>query len=204
MVSFAGAIWTSVKITIIKVFARKPELHPPALLWFSASCVVDVLITASLVRSLSQRKTGFTDTDGAIDRIIRLTVQTGMLTAIAAVGEVVFFTVLPRTALNFLWDLALSKIYTNSLMSTLNARAGWNNLISQHHHANVLFSENSVSGRQNDNVNANNSMLFRSGPSMLELEDQQPFRQPAIQNGRHEAYGVKVTKVVERVVEPTQ
>jgi hypothetical protein len=84
----AGGVWTSVKIVMVKVFARKPELHPPALLWFSASCVVDVLITASLVRSLvrlppdcrkcvneitiqSQRKTGFTDTDGAIDRIIR-------------------------------------------------------------------------------------------------------------------------------------
>lgn len=29
---------------------------------------------------------------------------------------------------NFVWDFALSKLYTNSLLSTLNARVGWNNV----------------------------------------------------------------------------
>jgi len=41
---------------------------------------------------------------------------------------------------NFLWDLALSKLYTNSLLSTLNARAGWNNLAGQGS-TNLLFTE---------------------------------------------------------------
>jgi hypothetical protein len=41
---------------------------------------------------------------------------------------------------NFLWDLALSKLYTNSLLSTLNARAGWNNLSGQSG-TNLLFTE---------------------------------------------------------------
>jgi len=148
IVSFGGGVWTCIKIVILKRFVLKPELHASALLWFTASCVVDVIITASLVWSLSRRKTGFRDTDSAIDRIIRMTVQTGMLTSIAAIGDVVFFTFLPHTALNFLWDLPLSKIYTNSLLSTLNARAAPNNLTGSH--ANVLFSD---VVRQIDNTN---------------------------------------------------
>ena len=40
---------------------------------------------------------------------------------------------------NFIWDLPLSKLYTNSLLSTLNARAGWNNLMGPENEHNVLF-----------------------------------------------------------------
>ncbi|KAK7468233.1 hypothetical protein VKT23_002741 [Stygiomarasmius scandens] len=93
--SMAGGIWTGIKLIIIKLFARKPELHESALLWFLTSCVADVMITATLVRSLSQRKTGFVVTDSVIDKIIRLTVQTGMITAICAIGDVIFFMTLP-------------------------------------------------------------------------------------------------------------
>ncbi|KAE9401217.1 hypothetical protein BT96DRAFT_612723 [Gymnopus androsaceus JB14] len=134
MASTAGGFITGVKIAIIKLFIKKPELHWPALLWFLPSCAADLLITATLVRGLSQRKTGFTTTDSMIDKLIRLTVQTGMLTAICAIGDVIFFLVLPHTALNFLWDLSLSKLYTNCLMSTLNARA---TLLNGTQHANV-------------------------------------------------------------------
>ncbi|KAG6373661.1 hypothetical protein JVT61DRAFT_6327 [Boletus reticuloceps] len=31
----------------------------------------------------------------------------------------------PRFFRNFIWDLTLSKLYSNSLLSTLNARGGW-------------------------------------------------------------------------------
>ncbi|KAG6860540.1 hypothetical protein C0995_010002 [Termitomyces sp. Mi166 len=126
IVSFAGGCWTGIKITILKLFIKKPLLHTPALVWFLSACVADILITASLVYSLSKRRTGFVRTDDAISKIIRMTVQTGMLTAICAVGDVVFFMTLPHTALNFLWDLALSKLYSNCLLSTLNARASLN------------------------------------------------------------------------------
>ncbi|KAF5383041.1 hypothetical protein D9615_004797 [Tricholomella constricta] len=125
-VSLAGGIWTGVMIAILRLFAKKPELHNPALVWFLSGCVADVLITATLVYTLSKRRTGFVATDDTISKIMRMTVQTGMLTAFFAVGDVIFFMTLPRTALNFLWDLALSKLYSNCLLSTLNARASLN------------------------------------------------------------------------------
>jgi len=123
LIVVAGGFVTGVKVAILKLFIKKPELHWPALLWLLTSCVADLLITVTLVRSLSQRKTGFVVTDTVVDKIIRLTVQTGMITAVSAIGDVVSFLALPHTAINFLWDITLAKLYANCLMSTLNARA---------------------------------------------------------------------------------
>ncbi|KAJ7080165.1 hypothetical protein B0H15DRAFT_857129 [Mycena belliarum] len=124
--ALAGGLWTAGSIGIIKQFSHKPELHDPALLWFLASCVADVLITVSLVMTLSHRKTGFVATDSVIDKIIRSTIQTGFVTAVFSILDVICFMVFPYYAVNFVWDLALSKLYSNALLSTLNARAHLN------------------------------------------------------------------------------
>ncbi|RDB17465.1 hypothetical protein Hypma_001628 [Hypsizygus marmoreus] len=141
--SLAGGIWTAIAVQTIRRFARKPELHTPALVWFVTAAAADVLITVSLVRSLYIRRTGHSPTDAVITRIITMTIQTGMLTAVAALGDVIFFLVLPHTTINFIWDLALTKLYANSLMSTLNARASWNNQLTAHR-TNALFEDSPV------------------------------------------------------------
>jgi len=48
----AGGIWTGIKLIIIKLFARKPELHQPALLWFLTACLADITISVTLIRSI--------------------------------------------------------------------------------------------------------------------------------------------------------
>ncbi|KAK7034607.1 hypothetical protein VNI00_012239 [Paramarasmius palmivorus] len=141
LVSLGGGLWTAATVKIVKVFARKPELHTPALTWLVTSAIVDVMITSSLYWSLTRRKTGFKSTDDSINRIIRLTVQTGLVTAVFALLDVICFLTVPRTTINFIWDFALSKLYTNALLSTLNARAGWNSLAGTDDH-NVLFGTN--------------------------------------------------------------
>ncbi|KAJ3810913.1 hypothetical protein F5876DRAFT_76336 [Lentinula aff. lateritia] len=128
LASSAGGFITGVKIAKLKLFADKPELHWSALLWFLTACVADLLITGTLVWNLAQRKTGFAITDSVVDKIIRKyasDILMGFLdSSICAIGDVAFFMALPHTGLNFLWDLTLAKLYTNCLMSTLNARAG--------------------------------------------------------------------------------
>ncbi|KAF8207949.1 hypothetical protein K438DRAFT_2013323 [Mycena galopus ATCC 62051] len=52
-----------------------------------------------------------------------VTVQTGAITTVAALADVILFLVFPATTLNFIPDFPLSKLYTISLLSTLNARA---------------------------------------------------------------------------------
>ncbi|GLB38883.1 hypothetical protein LshimejAT787_0600450 [Lyophyllum shimeji] len=198
VVSLGGGIWTGVKITIVKLFARKPELHNPALVWFLSSCVADVLITGSLVYSLSKRRTGFVATDDAISRLIRMTVQTGMLTALFAVGDVVFFMTLPHTALNFLWDLALSKLYTNCLMSTLNARASLNEKAHSSSHGQRISTMNPR--RQIETYESGHANPL--GSPMYELDAQKSFSPASSYPPGDVEYGITVTKVVERMEDP--
>ncbi|KAG8707029.1 hypothetical protein FRC08_000734, partial [Ceratobasidium sp. 394] len=52
------------------------------------------------------------------------TVQTGLLMSLWAVVDLIVFLVVPNN-LHLLFSLPLSKLCTNSLMSTLNSRGGW-------------------------------------------------------------------------------
>jgi len=204
LVSFAGGLWTTIMITIIKLFKRKPELHWPALMWFLSATVADVLITVTLVINLSKRKTGFASTDDAISKIIRMTVQTGMITALFAIGDVIFFMTLPKTAWNFIWDLSLTKIYANCLLSTLNARAGLKEMSS--HHSNHRQISTIASRRQNTFADQPLTPIHVQS-SMFEMEQKTTYdRSFEISSRSHHddaEYGITVTKVVETIPDST-
>ncbi|KAJ7110728.1 hypothetical protein C8R43DRAFT_162622 [Mycena crocata] len=196
--SFAGGIWTATMVQILRQFAKKPLLHNSALLWFLASCVADVLITISLVLTLTKKKTGFVATDSVLDKIIRTTIQTGMMTALFSILDVVCFMALPHYAVNFVWDLALSKLYSNCLMSTLNARQKLNSAS----HASTFQQQRNVvlspgrsggsgSGKQESfldtDAGAIGSVTYNGG-----VDD----------HGADLEYGIRMTKIVERMADP--
>ncbi|KAG9312689.1 hypothetical protein JVU11DRAFT_7107 [Chiua virens] len=135
--SFIGGIANAVLITIIREYVKFPKSEFASIIWLVASAVADILITGTLVLSLMRRRTGIRVTDQLVNRIIRcesfltrqsrkvrtslnivVTVQTGLVTAAFAILNVTLF-------MNFIFDFSLSKLYSNSLLSTLNARSGW-------------------------------------------------------------------------------
>ncbi|KAJ6465289.1 hypothetical protein C8R45DRAFT_1173698 [Mycena sanguinolenta] len=128
----AGGVWTATTIQILRQFAKKPLLHNSALLWFLAACAADILITVSLVMTLSQNKTGFSATSSVLDRIIRsifsldISLSSDQLfySQHYAVSKYLldYLFVDISTDVDLVWDLSLSKLYCNCLMSTLNAR----------------------------------------------------------------------------------
>lgn len=184
-----GGTWTTVLIVKVKVFARKPELHWPALLWFLSAVVSDVMITVVLVITLNKRKTGFTATDDVVSKIIRTTVQTGMLTALVAIGDVIFFMTLPHTALNFIWDLALTKLYANCLLSTLNARAKLNETSGKY------SNQNNVQLSSGDRRFRDFYSPTKSTSAFYELDTPQTFEGHQTCSSDIES-GIRVTKVV--------
>ncbi|PPR03729.1 hypothetical protein CVT24_007377 [Panaeolus cyanescens] len=215
IVSTVGGVWTTVRLVQVRLFSRKPELHWPALVWFLAACISDVLITLVLVFTLSKRKTGFVATDDAISKIIRMTVQTGMLTAFFAIGDVVFFMTLPvmpisRTALNFIWDFALSKLYSNCLLSTLNARAELQELTGRHSQKHVsttggdfAMDHPPVSPRfhldETRTIESYPSDQHIIGNAIYELDN----RKSTSYEKSDIEYGITITKVVETRQDPT-
>ncbi|KAJ7598857.1 hypothetical protein C8J56DRAFT_881429 [Mycena floridula] len=68
-----------------------------------------------------KHKTGFEGSDELVDRIIRFTIQTGLIVSVFSLLDLVAFLVTPSG----LHDLALSKVATKTLLSSLNSRRGW-------------------------------------------------------------------------------
>ncbi|RPD62724.1 hypothetical protein L227DRAFT_609293 [Lentinus tigrinus ALCF2SS1-6] len=119
-----GGLGTSIAVGMIPEFVQFRKFQVIVIIWLAFSAVADTLITAALVWHLRRNKTGMALTDGIINKIIRMTVQTGLITALCAIIDLILFIVSP-TGLHLIFNLPLSKLYTNSLMSSLNSRSGW-------------------------------------------------------------------------------
>ncbi|KAJ7731676.1 hypothetical protein DFH07DRAFT_968670 [Mycena maculata] len=148
-VSLGGGISVTTIVTLHPRFASFSSFHPEVITWLVASAACDVFLTASLVYSLWIRKTSIISTDSYLNKLIRLTVQTGFITAAAALLDMILYVTTTNTS-NFIFDFALSKLYTNSLISTLNARP-WREEATQHDAPNVLFEQTPV-GRTSFNL----------------------------------------------------
>ncbi|KAG8716351.1 hypothetical protein FRC09_015865 [Ceratobasidium sp. 395] len=116
----ASTIWAS----FLGDFARFQEGKSVVIMWLGLSALTDVLITCALTRHLLTHRTGFPKTDDIITRLVRSTVQTGLITTIWATVDLILFLTLANN-LHLFFQLPLCKLYTNTLMSTLNSRGGW-------------------------------------------------------------------------------
>ncbi|PBK71633.1 hypothetical protein ARMSODRAFT_1016642 [Armillaria solidipes] len=100
-------------------------LTPVVSTWLAGGVVCDVLITFVIVYVLwrANSQSTFSQTTNAVTKIIRFTVETGLLTSMAAVVELVLWLVQPRYYVHFIGFLVLGKLYSNALVATLNSRA---------------------------------------------------------------------------------
>ncbi|KIY43275.1 hypothetical protein FISHEDRAFT_78621 [Fistulina hepatica ATCC 64428] len=122
--SLASAIVTAYKVVVIGLYSQFHVFQTEVILWLASSTAADLLVTGSMVYYLQSHKTGFPSTDGTIDRIIRLTLQTGTLTAIIALVDLLLFLFL-KDGIHFILNWMLINLYTISLLSSLNSRQGW-------------------------------------------------------------------------------
>jgi len=84
--------------------------------------VADVLIAAALFYFLRRSRTGFKKSDTMISRLIMFTVSTGFLTSICAIASLVSILVWGQTLIYVAFYFSLGRLYSNSLLATLNAR----------------------------------------------------------------------------------
>ncbi|KAL5531059.1 hypothetical protein ACEPAG_3935 [Sanghuangporus baumii] len=96
------------------------------------SAINDVVIAAGLCYYLLRSRSGITGTDRLVTRLIRYSIQSGILTSIISVIMLVCFLVMPD---NWIWiavHIVLAKPFSNSFLAMLNARS---RLRSQLHHS---------------------------------------------------------------------
>ncbi|KAJ7807328.1 hypothetical protein B0H13DRAFT_2386530 [Mycena leptocephala] len=104
-------------ITLISLSSLLAE-SISATVWLASSAVCDVVIAVGMTHALYKRKTG-SFVNGQINRIIRLSLETGTLTAITALMDIFLFLGFPRTTMNFIVNFPLSSLYTCSILAML-------------------------------------------------------------------------------------
>ncbi|KAF8504075.1 hypothetical protein JB92DRAFT_3145754 [Gautieria morchelliformis] len=200
--ALVGGISTTIAAAIFHEFVKVHQYDGAVITWLASSAAADICITGCLVWSLHKRRTGYSATDDLLNKLIRLTLQTGAITAISATLDVVLFLAVPGTTLNFIFNFSLSKLYTNSLLSTLNARAGWNNLTGdQLYRDNVLFGESKFvsSGGNHPAASGERSNVYSVAALELRFRSDNSVARDDVR--RDMESGISVTKVVERFEE---
>ncbi|KAG7447215.1 uncharacterized protein BT62DRAFT_1004793 [Guyanagaster necrorhizus] len=106
---------------INELFALAPSIN--ACLSGSAAC--NVLITASIVTILykSETKVVFSHTTNTVTQIIRYVVETGLVTSVVALCELVLWLTNRQYNFHFIGFLILGKLYANTALGIINSRA---------------------------------------------------------------------------------
>ncbi|KAM0751469.1 hypothetical protein T439DRAFT_324653 [Meredithblackwellia eburnea MCA 4105] len=106
----------------LQAFAKFQSWTYGVCVWLVCAAAADLIITGSLVYFLQRSKENILQTTSVCDKLIELVIQSNGLTAAVAVIDAVLFSTL-STSYHVTANLCLVKLYFNSLLVSLNARA---------------------------------------------------------------------------------
>ncbi|KAK7023505.1 hypothetical protein VNI00_010641 [Paramarasmius palmivorus] len=86
------------------------------------SAATDIVITIAMIWCLHGKKTGFRKSTDMINRLIIFTFNTGILTSVLSVADVIALNTMPNTFIYMGFFLIRDRFYTNSILVTLNSR----------------------------------------------------------------------------------
>ncbi|KZV66158.1 hypothetical protein PENSPDRAFT_98416 [Peniophora sp. CONT] len=121
-----GGISTGIGVIPFTNVSQIHALESRIDVWLAGSATVDVIISVSMVYILfTARRSSMISLHGerVINRLIRLSVETGIATTTTAVLELGMFFWTPNANFYVLLSLILCKVYSNALMTSLNSRA---------------------------------------------------------------------------------
>ncbi|KAL4080920.1 hypothetical protein J3A83DRAFT_4203351 [Scleroderma citrinum] len=119
-----GSIGATIAVTIIPQFVKFQKFEVIVIIWLACAACADVIIALALVLHLRNKRNAFPGTNDVIDRLIRITMQTGLITSMCAVIDLITYLTI-SSGIHLIFNVPLAKLYSNSLLSSLNARGGW-------------------------------------------------------------------------------
>ncbi|KAJ7690840.1 hypothetical protein B0H17DRAFT_1201420 [Mycena rosella] len=122
LVAFALEVLISAQILRVASVAYFSHLVGEVVAVFTVGGVVDVAIALVLVFYLQQGTTHFDRTNFVVARVINYTVATGFTTSVLAVACLIAYLTAPHTFIFIAMHFSLGRLYTNSLLATLNSR----------------------------------------------------------------------------------
>ncbi|KAH9841076.1 uncharacterized protein C8Q71DRAFT_437689 [Rhodofomes roseus] len=117
-----SGIGTAIAIGIRPEFLGLIHLKSIIICWLLGEGISDIIITVVLTWYLRRHLGGYSKTDGIVTKVMHLIVSNGALTATFAIGDLICYFATDE-AYHLIFNFPLCKLYGNSVMSTLNARA---------------------------------------------------------------------------------
>ncbi|EIM84585.1 uncharacterized protein STEHIDRAFT_100595 [Stereum hirsutum FP-91666 SS1] len=98
------------------------KLIPLVDTWLALAVVVDVSITVLLFMYLSRSSSSYHRTKNVVTKIIKSAVETAAFGSFFCIMDLICFSALQSTNFHLIFALPMGRIYTNTLLSTLNSR----------------------------------------------------------------------------------
>ncbi|PBK66273.1 hypothetical protein ARMSODRAFT_1021479 [Armillaria solidipes] len=105
---------------LTKMNNRKTQIT--AGIWCGAAALCDILIAICMTYCLTRSTTNFRRTRMLVTKIIRLTIETGSVTAVVALLSFLLYIVFPHQTFYITPGLLLPKLYANTVYMVLNSR----------------------------------------------------------------------------------
>ncbi|KAF8492465.1 hypothetical protein JB92DRAFT_1234911 [Gautieria morchelliformis] len=120
----SAGIATGIQVRRLPNLANVGTLFPVVSVWLGGSAAVDIMIAMTMTYLLTRErnKTKFHRSDYLLTRLMRLTIETGALTATVATVDVIVFNLFKHNNIHLCPAIVLGKLYTNTLMAVFNNR----------------------------------------------------------------------------------
>lgn len=128
LVSFTAIVGLTGGLLCAIMTGKHPDMTnlqvmlPYQYLWFIPAVVTDILITITMVFFIRKKRTGFSRTEDILNRILRFSIQSCLLTTIIVLATLIAFVTAPSIPIHLCLSLILPKLYSNSVLSSLNSR----------------------------------------------------------------------------------
>ncbi|KAJ7105899.1 hypothetical protein C8R44DRAFT_806254 [Mycena epipterygia] len=120
--SGCGTAWVVLALEA-GTYQRLLRISPLTISINALSTGADVLITSTLCFMLHRTQPTSLETETIINRLILFTINTGLLTSFCAVASLISLIVSPKTLIYASFYFCIGRLYSNSLLASLNARA---------------------------------------------------------------------------------
>ncbi|KAL5527218.1 hypothetical protein ACEPAG_6009 [Sanghuangporus baumii] len=127
--------------------ASHVKIIPLADAWLATSVACDTSITILLLYYLNRSRTGFKKTDSIIFRLSRITVEAALPVSVLCILDLVFLTTMPNYNLHFMCAMPVGRLYTNTLLTTLNARESLRRTMESSVHNSYQLGSRNLTGR---------------------------------------------------------
>ncbi|PBK88497.1 hypothetical protein ARMGADRAFT_359158 [Armillaria gallica] len=105
---------------ITKLNNRKMSINVG--IWCGGSALCDIVIAICMTYYLMHSNTGFRQTRAMLTKLIRLTIETGSVTAVVTLLSLILFFVFPGETFYATPALIMPKLYANTVYMVLNSR----------------------------------------------------------------------------------